>query len=155
MECGDARGDTRGDGVPRLIRLRVAEGTPLALCGFVMVLSLSLFVPALLRLRFLLLLEDVEEEVVIAFGSSLAFIVALFLLRLVLLLLLMLLVFTFVAVPFVLLEMVVVSVVVVVVVSVAALGVDLLEVLCSFSLSTASPLSCFSISSLPPSVIVF
>ena len=149
MECGDAR----GDGVPRLIRLRVAEGTPLALCGFVMVLSLSLFVPALLRLRFLLLLEDVEEEVVIAFGSSLAFIVALFLLRLVLLLLLMLLVFTFVAVPFVLLEMVVVSVVVVV--SVAALGVDLLEVLCSFSLSTASPLSCFSISSLPPSVIVF
>ena len=120
-----------------------------------MVLSLSLFVPALLRLRFLLLLEDVEEEVVIAFGSSLAFIVALFLLRLVLLLLLMLLVlvFTFVAVPSVLLEMVVVSVVVVV--SVAALGVDFLEVLCSFSLSTASPLSCFSISSLPPSVIVF
>lgn len=119
-----------------------------------MVLSLSLFVPALLRLRFLLLLEDVEEEVVIAFGSSLAFIVALFLLRLVLLLLLlMLLVFTFVAVPFVVLEMVVVSVVGVA--SAAALGVDLLEVLCSFSLSTASSLACFSISSLPPSVIVF
>ena len=73
-----------GDGVPLRRRLRVADGTPLALRGLVMVMSslpLVLLLPALpdpplvaspesiLRVLFLLLL-DVDEGFVIISGSS-------------------------------------------------------------------------------------
>lgn len=50
-----------GDGVPRLTLRRVADGTPLALLGFVIVLSFLLSLLALFRVRFLLLEDEAIE----------------------------------------------------------------------------------------------